>query len=201
LNVQLSSALLEAGIGVTKANDFFANAGVVSPTPRNARDDHDRLLAVAANMAEEQLRENRRKHVRVARGNAMYKGDIKFVFGGTPRSVARGPISMDGAGAKRAYQHWITGDQHMFVICSAITREPIYVKVDQTCCQKCNQKVTEYLRRTGKKTVDVADGDMDFTHDGACHRNSKYGPAVAEEHAAMEAGKVLLELPDDEAIF
>lgn len=44
-------------------------------------------------------------------------------------------------------------------------------------------------------------------HEGKCYRNSKYGPAISEEYACVEAGRRLLVdengviRPDNEAVF
>jgi hypothetical protein len=197
LNIIMTTAFFEAGVGVRKAIEVCANAGISSPTARIHGDYVNKMHTVARNKSEEQLETNRREHVLASRSLPDYPGDMQF----NGRSVSRGPISMDGAGTKRAYCHRITGSQHILAVFSALTSKPIYVQCDQTSCLRCSRKLTEHIKATGKKVGDYLPGDVDLTHEGKCYRNSCHSPASAEEFAAADAGKYLMSLPDDEAIF
>jgi hypothetical protein len=202
LNVLLEESRLEAGISVRKGNECFNSAGIMCPGPSESRKERDKLLIHCASISEDQLRENRCKHVEATRQLPNYIGDV-IITGdnGDTRRIAQGKIAMDGAGATRAYNHRITGDQHIFAIFSCVLQLPLYVKVDQTSCTRCSRKVTKYMLEKNIKAVDIAAGEINFEHEGPCSRNSKHSPAVAEEYAAEAAGKFLAELPDDEAIF
>jgi hypothetical protein len=82
-----------------------------------------------------------------------------------------------------------------------LINEPVFVQCDQTSCIRCSQKLTEHIKSTGKKIGDYQPGDVDLAHEGECCRNSCHSPASAKEFAAADAGKYLMTLPDDEAIF
>ena len=110
-------------------------------------------------------------------------------------------ISGDGGGEKRAYNHLITGTQHCLNIYSLVTKKILTVVNHQISCKSCALKLTAYLKETGKNPFHILPGEVDLSHDGVCHRNTSYSPATAEEDAYKIAGKWLLDLPDDEAIF
>jgi hypothetical protein len=103
---------------------------------------------------------------------------------GKQRFIVKSCITMDGGGWQRAYNHRITGTQHMFNIHSSVTKDIIYQKTDQVCCPSCSKKKSEHLGKTGKKAVNLSCGEFDFQHTGKCCRNSCNGPATAEGFVA-----------------
>jgi hypothetical protein len=64
-----------------------------------------------------------------------------------------------------------------------------------------SRALTKYLNLTGKQFKNLKDGERNLHHEGRCYRNSKHSPGQAEECAFEKVGDVLLDLPDDEAIF
>ena len=84
------------------------------------------------------------------------------------------------------------GKQHciVIVIFSGLTGKPLAMKHDQLSCIHCNH-VTMKLILGGKKGKDITVEDL--LHPGKqCYINTKYSPAVADEHAMEELGKNLL---------
>mmetsp|Transcript_1674 Transcript_1674/g.2723 ORF Transcript_1674/g.2723 Transcript_1674/m.2723 type:complete len:294 (-) Transcript_1674:121-1002(-) len=125
---------------------------------------------------------------------------------GKEHNICYGPVSADGAGEKRAYNHIITGSQHCTVVFSLVTSKVIAVKHDQISCAKCAQRLTHLVAVDKKRAEDIKEEDL--KHDGQCYINSKHGPAVAEEYALESIAEYLLIdpvtkklRPDDEAIL
>lgn len=202
LSVLVGAAFMESGIRPDRQSEFLGKAGIVAPSNRILREDYTLLLTTSSEIAKDLLADNRREHVQACRTAPNYGGDL--VFKGPDdieRSVAVGAICSDGGGTKRAYLHRITGDQHILIICSGVTQKPVYVKLDQVGCPGCSRAVTKSLLLLGVGAQHVDYSQLSLEHEGTCYRNSKHGPAVAEEHAMEEAAEVLLSLPDDQAIF
>jgi hypothetical protein len=109
---------------------------------------------------------------------------------GKEYQIAVGGIASDGAGSVRAYNHRITGTQHALIVFSLQTGKPLWVKIDQTSCNRCQRKFTKVLQNSGKKACDL--NNIDLSHYGHCYRNSKYSPAQAEEYPCAEAGQFFL---------
>ena len=204
LGLTIAEAAFESGISPTKCAEFFANAGIASPPTSTLARQFDRVKENAKPISMEQLRENRRKHVAACRALPNYPGDVKYVDKTTGRqcSIARGAAAGDGMGTRRCYNHHITGDQHLLVIESLVTCEPLWLACDQLSCYRCQLQMAEYLKRTGLHATDVQPGTVDLTHPGKCYRNTVHGPATAEEYAWERAGYELLDAEDDdEKIF
>ena len=200
--VVVGAAFMESGIRPDRQSEFLGKAGIVAPSNRILKEDYSMLLSTASEIAKDLLAQNRREHVTACRASPNYAGDMVFMGpGDVERSVAVGAICSDGGGTKRAYLHRITGDQHILIICSGVTKKPIYVKLDQVGCPRCSRAVTKRLLQLGVGAQHVDYSQLSLQHDGPCYRNSKHGPAVAEEHALEEAAEILLSLPDDQAIF
>ena len=152
-----------------------------------------------------QLRENHKEHCKLVRQQKGYRGDIKTNWNGVERSIARGPIAVDGAGNTRAYNHFIRGKQHSLIVYSLIISKPLLVLGHQVSCHKFSRQLTKIMNHQKVEMNEIQ--FTSTTHGGKCYRNSKVGPSTAEEVACEEAGEMLLLdddgniLPDDEAIF
>jgi hypothetical protein len=63
LNVLMEESFLESGISVMKENEFCNSAGIMCPGKSESRKERGKLLIQRARISEDQLRENRCKHV------------------------------------------------------------------------------------------------------------------------------------------
>ena len=156
-------------------------------------------------ISDEQLIINRKDHVSTVCTSSLYPGDKKVTIGGKEYSVAQGPIAIDGAGNIRANNHLIRGCQHCLVVISLVTSKPLLVIGHQTSCWRCSHALTEMMDNQQVKMHDVQ--FVEITHAGKYYKNSNHGPAVAEEFACEDAGRLLLFdsesnfRGEDEAIF
>ena len=133
---------------------------------------------------------NRREHVLAARSSDNYPGDVTATIQGGKVKVARGAAATDGAGNTCAYNHLIRGSQHSLVVISLITQKPLVVISHQISCWRCSNAMTKLMKAKNEKlyALDISD----VRHEGTCFRNTKHGPAVAEEYACVEAANALI---------
>jgi hypothetical protein len=203
LNLRVAHSMFQVGISPTKMTEFCAELGMDAPTPSVLHREFQFVYCKSVKITTEQLRLNRIEHNRLARLQTDYAGDIQFVDNkGNKRSIARGPISTDGGGTTRAYNHRIKGDQHILIIVSLLTGKPILMIIDQNKCGACSHVLSKHCTETGKSPWHVVLGEVDLRHRGKCYRASKHSPAVAEEYAMEKAAEMLIDTDDDdEAIF
>jgi hypothetical protein len=64
-----------------------------------------------------------------------------------------------------------------------------------------SRALTKRLNLTGKEFKNLKDGECNLHHEDHCFRNLKHSLGKAEEFAFEMPGEVMLDLPDDEAIF
>lgn len=209
INKTMATAIFKSGAPAAQVQDIFVENGVICPSDTGLLKMLENVKDVVEFVSEAQLKQNRKDHVSKAREMSDYEGDHKFTDdSGNEHSICVGPVAVDGNGEKRAYNHIITGDQHATVIISLVTGQPLYVWHDQISCIHCQRKVTQLLNEdNGKRAQDIT--AQDLSHPGKeCSRNSKHGPAGAEEWAVGSLAEFLLLdpdtkqfLPDDEAIL
>ena len=76
---------------------------------------------------------------------------------------------------------------------SGVTGKPLLVRCDQISCCKCSRLLTKLLAESGKKkAVDLSLATFNLEHDPPCYRNSKRGPATAEERAYHDCAESLV---------
>ena len=138
VNLNMAHGLFSSGTNVQKGLEMFAEAGIMSPSPRNLQLLIEKEKQSIMNLSEGQLRMNQKEHVAACRLVDKYPGDIVWTKDGKEYCVARGAIASDGAGETRAYNHHITGSQHCLVIFSLVTNKPIYLHNDQISCKRCS---------------------------------------------------------------
>ena len=103
------------------------------------------------------IHQNRKEHFSACRRVSEYKGDI--IWGdkdGTQHSLAFGPVSIDGDGLTRAYNHRIRGVQSAFLMISLLTNKPIYLIHKQVSCRQCTtifNKAIEGLDKTQSSRI------------------------------------------------
>jgi len=210
INQIMSLATFNSGANATQSLEIFHESGVVCPSKKGHQKMLGRVSEVVLFVSEEQLKKNRKKHNAEARKLATYKGDHKFKdASGVEHSFCTAQVAVDGNGEKRAYGHIITGEQHCTVVVSLVTGDPLYVWHDQISCVHCQRKLTELLNKISnqKRATDITSQDLE--HPGKpCFKNSKHGPASAEEWAVKSLAEFLLIdpdtgkfRPDDEAIL
>ena len=208
-NTRPSMTAQFAGAPASQVRELFHEGGVIAPSKKGLKKMMDKTTDVVRDVSEQQLKQNRKEHVKAAREMSDYEGDHKFTdSSGKEHSISVGPVAVNGNGEKRAYGHIITGEQHCTVIISLITGKPLHIWHDQISCVHCQHKLTELLNQSNKKrAADIT--SQDLAHPGKkCHRNSKHGPASAEEWALESFAKFLLMdpetgdiRPNDEAIL
>ena len=202
LNILVSNAAKQFGIGYTQLRKLALGIGLQAPTKTNAQDMGKKVQAAIKKVGKKCLIENRREHVRLCRAQDEYKGDIKWTGpDGEQRSIARGPVDTDGAGSTRSYNNRHTGSQHCSIMNSGLSKLPIGIVHKQISCVMCQRAMTKAIAE-GKQVTDAT-----LSHHGICYRNSCHGPAVAEENSAATLAKDLLldengdYVGDDLAIF
>ena len=136
----------------------------------------------------EQVFKNRWEHVQAVWSQPDYLGDIVWTDKetGKQHSTARGTTSIDAAGATHAYNNRYTGTQTAFVAFSDLTKKPLYLGHKQTGCGGCNHAMHEAIENGDDPSLAIG------KHSGKCYHNSNLGPAVAEEHCAVEAANDFL---------
>ncbi|KAL7536484.1 hypothetical protein ACHAXR_007193 [Thalassiosira sp. AJA248-18] len=182
INKMMSVATFNCGTPAAQVQELFHDAGVVCPSKKGQQKMLDKAKEAIKDVSEEELKQNRKKHVAEVRKMATYQGDHIFKdSSGKEHSISVGPVSVDGNGEKRAYGHIVTW---------------------RTTCY-CHYQ----FESNKKRATDITAQDLD--HPGKkCYVNSKHNPASAEEWALESLAKFLLidpdtgELrPDDEAIL
>ena len=171
-------------------DELCSYVGIVSPTKNNLEKSRQKVKSSIHKTSEETLSLNRREHVLAARSSDNYPGDVTATIQGEKIKIARGPAATDGAGNTRAYNHLIRGSQHSLVVISLITQKPLVVISHQISCWRCSNAMTKLVKEKNEKlyALDISD----VRHEGKCFRNTKHGPAVAEEYACVEAANALL---------
>ncbi|EJK74880.1 hypothetical protein THAOC_03416 [Thalassiosira oceanica] len=178
-----------AGVNSTQVGELLDQAGVVRLSDTGIQGITKRRKAIVKEVAEEQLKQNRIDHNNAVRALHGTTRDVYFTdTWGITHTFTAGPLSSDGAGETRAYQHRITGKQHCTVVFSVLIDKPLAIKHHQI------------------STQDITAEDLE--HPGVCSRNTTLSPAQAEEPALEELGEYLLIdpatgkfRPDDEAIL
>ncbi|KAL7531549.1 hypothetical protein ACHAWF_003816 [Thalassiosira exigua] len=207
LNKIISHSAHGAAMNPKQLGEFLDQAGCVRASDGGILHMYRRRKDQVKLVCEDQLRLNRIKHNSAIRTKYGSKYDVKFTDeDGKEHILCSGPVAADGAGEVRAYNHRITGSQHCTVLYSVETGKPLLVWRDQVSCVNCQRTLTEIVYG-GKKHYEITEDDL--KHPGKpCYRNSKQGPAVAEEYAMEKMAKYLLVdpesgkfRPDDEAIL
>uniref|UniRef100_A0A7S2M0G8 Mutator-like transposase domain-containing protein n=1 Tax=Skeletonema marinoi TaxID=267567 RepID=A0A7S2M0G8_9STRA len=206
VNVRIVKAAREVGINLEKVVEFLAGLGVKTSDYRNILHQERKVRQAIEGLSEQRMIENMREHNVAARAVPNYVGDIQFTDeGGSSHSIAQGAGSIDGAGLTRAYMHRIKGSQAVLIVFSSLTHKPIMFVHTQVKCILCTRAYNKANR--GRTQVTYLDDIKVMQHKGKCYRNSKYGPAVAEEYTCVEAGRRLLIdengviRPDTDAVF
>ncbi len=205
LNMMVTNALHKNAITIEQGKGFCAELGCVSLSETGMHGSMVNHKDAVEQVSEEVLRENRLEHVREMRKQYPEQIIVHKDANGVTHNITYGGACGDGAGDKRAYKHIITGSQHCTVIFSALTGKVLAIKHDQVSCARCDRKLTQLYKQNGKFDDITAE---QLQHDGECSRNSKHGPAVAEEYAMEYLAEYLLKDPvtnklrsDEEAIL
>lgn len=206
LNMILTNGMHSSATQIGKMKNLCMEVGCISPSETGLHLMMLKRKKSAIDVTEDVLRENRKEHVKILKEldpeNTITHTDAE----GNTHNICYGTVCADGAGDKRAYNHIITGSQHLTVVFSAVTNKVLAVKHDQVSCGKCSRKMTQLLVNENKRMEDITEDDL--KHEGECHINTKHGPAVAEEYALESIAEYLLIDPetkklrsDDEAIL
>jgi hypothetical protein len=205
LNMMVTNAFHKNGITIEQGKGFCAELGCVSLSETGMHGSMVNHKDAVEQVSEEVLQENRLEHVREMKKLYPEQIIVHKDADGVTHNITYGGACGDGAGDKRAYKHIITGSQHCTVIFSALTGKVLAIKHDQISCAKCDRKLTQLYKQNGKFDDITAE---QLQHDGECSRNSKHGPAVAEEYAMEYLAEYLLKDPvtnklrsDEEAIL
>jgi hypothetical protein len=190
MNRKIALAMYVTGVNPNQVLEICAQAGIVSPTENNLYKIYNEIKANTMIESKEQLTINRKKHVAACRALPGYKGEIVFSKNGVNHSIARGPICGDGAGEKRAYGHRITGDQHVTILFSLVTGDPLIICHDQISCINCRCKLTKLMYENDERLFGY--DNVDLSHDGRCFRNFDLAPSYGETWAFPSLGKDLL---------
>jgi hypothetical protein len=166
MNRKIALAMYVAGVNPNKVLEICAQAGIVSPTENNLPKIYKEIKTNTMTVAKEQLTINQKKHVAACRALPGYKGDIVFTKNGVNHSISRGPICGDGAGEKRAYGHRITGDQHVTILFSLVTGDPLIIRHDQISFVHCQRKLTKLMEEDDERFFDY--DNFDLSHDRRC---------------------------------
>ena len=146
INKIMATAIFSSGAPMKQVQEIFNENGLVCPSDTGLGKMVDNVEKAVDYVSEEQLKQNRKDHVKAVREIDDYEGDHVFTdASGKRHSICIGPISIDGNGEKRAYNHIITGEQHATVAISLVTGEPLYIWHDQISCIYCQRKWTELL--------------------------------------------------------
>ena len=147
-------------------------------------------------VCEDQLRQNRIEHVAAVRAKHGSECDVKHKDAeGNEHNICSGGVAYDGAGETRAYNHRITGSQHVTVLYSVDTGKPLMVWHDQLSCGHCSRIITQLVVQQRKRPDEITEEDL--KHEGKpCYRNTKHGPACAEEFAMEKIARALLIDPE-----
>ncbi|KAL7545351.1 hypothetical protein ACHAWF_015517 [Thalassiosira exigua] len=203
----ISHSVHGAAVNPAQLGEFLDQAGCVRANDSGLHKMFRRRKDNVKIVCKSELKKNRIEHNAVIRSKYGSKYDIKFVDSdGVQHTICSRPVASDGAGETRAYNHRITGRQHVTVLYSVETGKPLMVWHDQVSCVHCQRKLTELIDG-GKKHDEIT--EEDFSHPGKpCYRNTKHGPAVAEEYAMEKMARYLLVDPetgkfrsDEEAIL
>ena len=113
LNHLVATVMFSHGITAQQGYEFFSQVGEQSPLPRNILRMQETVKSEIMSLAREVLMDNRKRHNVACRSKPGYKGDVVWTYkdDGVERRAARGPITGDGGGLTRAYNHRITGSQ------------------------------------------------------------------------------------------
>lgn len=161
---------------------------------------HQRVDQAVLDEVKEVLRQNRIKRNLACQNRPDYDPQtddivIKDPVTGEVHRLTRSKASLDGGAPTRSYNNLYTDTQSaVSVISGELDNLPLYFVIDRTACMLCTRAMHAALR-SGQNGKAVSD------------RNSKYGPAVAEEFALEKAGYNLLfeEIgklrPAEEAVF
>ncbi|EJK56195.1 hypothetical protein THAOC_23970, partial [Thalassiosira oceanica] len=176
INTIMSVGIFNCGAPMQHIRELFAESGVISPSEKGQAKMMEKVQASVKKVSQEELVSNRKQHVAACRALNDYAGDHKFKDSeGVEHSIARGPITTDGNGEKRAYGHIITGQQHALVCISAVTGMPIAIWHDQISCIRCSLKLTQLMKDGEVERVqDLSAADL--SHEGTCYRNRKIRP-------------------------
>jgi hypothetical protein len=95
---------------------------------------------------------------------ARIQGQHRFYQEWCNHSILRGPICGDGAGEKHAYGHRIAGNQHVTILFSLITGDPLIIRHDQISSVHCQRKLTKLMEENDERFFDY--NKVDLSHDG-----------------------------------
>ncbi|KAL7545104.1 hypothetical protein ACHAWF_008471 [Thalassiosira exigua] len=202
----LSHSSHASAVTPQQLQELCDQAGIVRPSNSTIGEMMKRRKKAVKWVANEQLRKNRLAHNAVIKER--HGSDVNVVFkdsDGIEHILCCGPVSSDGGGETRAYNHHITGHQHVTVIYSCLIDAPLGMRHHQLSCYPCARTLTQLIA-SGKRAKDITEDDL--RHEGQCNRNTKHSPAVAEEYAMEDLAEYLLidpetgkMRPDDEAIL
>jgi hypothetical protein len=206
LSLTAPAAAKNNGFNDTNLIEFMSELGCQAPSQCAYRKQVKKIRQAIIEECDDQLRKSRIKHNKAAREHPDYNREedeiwIKDPDTGDKIYITATTAGIDGYGFTRAYAHNYNGTQSAIDIVSLHTGDVLYIKVDRTACMKCTKAMHEAIR-AGKDFRNYLG-----QHEGECNRNSKYGPAVAEEFALEKAGYDLLFdkdgnlLPYDERVF
>lgn len=194
LGDRIIHAAYSAGVNNTQVGELFDQAGTVRASSTGLQKYTKRRKVCVREAAEIQLRKNRIEPNKAILDTYGASRIVEFSdSSGKTHRYMSGPISADGAGETRAYNHRITGKQHCTVIMSGLTKKPLAIKHHQKSCCRCNRRISELILE-GKKGQDITAADLE--HDGECYRNTSLSPTQAEEPAMEELGEYLLIDPE-----
>jgi hypothetical protein len=156
-------------------------------------------------------------HVKECRKRG-YK-EINYTHDGVEYSATTGPVAIDGAGCKRAYNHHITGTETAAIVQSPAAGVCLHLEHSQVsmCCMlsiytldfsnnNCMSSTTHHrlncinCTRTLNRQIEERGGivlpedysSFNLKHEGTCYRKTTYTSAAAEEFEQEKAGAALL---------
>ena len=137
LNVRLAKGARENGINLKKLHGLVnGSLGVKTPTRNNLMHADRKVRGAVDKLYHTRQEENLTKHVTASKELAGHE-QIEFEYNGIKSKASPGTVSMDGAGAKRAYRQHITGAESGVIVQSEVTGLPLSLMHSQVSNMLC----------------------------------------------------------------
>jgi len=121
VNMCMSVSVYSAGININKIDELFSSIGLIAPVKTRLYEHYQKLKPHIMDLSKIELKKNRIEHSSKVRSMKDCRGDILFEKNQTKHSYSCGGVAIDGAGATRARNHRVRGDQHCLVVFSIAT--------------------------------------------------------------------------------